>query len=384
MDGRGEHRPQIGDRILYIITSIAEFDTGRRSTTKGNDRFSRTLVPVISESVHSMTSLGYEVDVYLIAYYDVSPARYSELRTALPDEVGLEVWDDAAPLGYERENSVERIQDHHRGLSRQHRYVIKDKFLYYDLFLCFEDDMLIRGPHVQHYVHVTDALYRLRTTGATSAANGLLPGGGAVASSVKEAENLFYGPMTEAQLARTIPGFVRVEAARRPGFQPGPERFEQIPVNYRWGDDMNRTGSGVDPAVCCHVSEAAMAAAGGPQRIPSAPSVSDLYFWETSIEALGVRKMPEEDRLRTGGDNGEEVLSLDWVLLLGGNTNEVRKDPSHVVGDYWSGRNGYFGDDKPRPDRKAPRYVGNQGGWMATRRQLAEWHGRWCQGGFLP
>jgi len=371
------------DRILYIVTSMAEFDNGRRATVKGYDRFSNTIVPVIRESVTSMIGTGYDVDLYLITHYSLSMARYNEVLAALPDDtVGFQVWDEATPLGYEREHSVDVIKDHFRGLSRQHRYVIKDKFFHYDLFVCFEDDMLIRGPHVQHYVQVTNSLYHLRTHAADKLPEPP-PSSSSSVMTVEQAADLFYGPMTRQQLARTIPGFMRVEAAL-PNFRPGPKenRFDQIPTNYQWGDDDNDSvHSGIDPSICCHVS-----ALSTNPHIPLAPDKDDLYFWETSLDALGVRQMPKAKiPSSNSSSSNNNLLELDWVLTQGGNSNALWWDPAYVVGDFWSGRGEarYFGN-RTRPERNRPRYMNNQGGWMATRRQLVEWHGDWCRGGFLP
>ena len=58
-----------------------------------------------------------------------------------------------------------------------------------------------------------------------------------------------------------------------------------------------------------------------------------------------------------------------------------KADP--VIGDYWSGRNGDFGNMN-RPRGPQMQYVSNQGGWMATRQQILEWHTEICMGGFLP
>jgi hypothetical protein len=338
-------------RILFVITSMAEFDDGRRETVKGHDRFSNTIVPVSRESVTSIVQAGYAVDVYLIAHYNVSASRYEELASQLPATVGLQVWDDATPIGYALENSLDHVLNHTRGLARQHRYVIKDKFFHYDVFVCFEDDMLIRGVHVEHFVNVTDTLYSLRQT-----AEPRLP----LSMSIVQAADLFYGPMSNCQFARTIPGFMRVEAALVDFKPTSRNRYEQIPIDYEWN---NKTSS-IDPSVCCHVSPETANA-----HIPAAPDKDDLYFWETSIDALGVRNVPK----------------LDWVLLQGGSNNEIWADPAYVIGDYWSGRGdaAYFGKE-PRPDRKKGRYINNQGGWMATRRQIVEWHIRWCRGGLLP
>ena len=213
-------------RILYIITSMAEYDNGRRGTEAGYDRFSKTIVPVARESVTSMVNnFGYHVDVYLVAHYNVSKSRYTELATALPASVGLQVWEDATPIGYALENSKEIVMAITRGLARQHRYIIKDKFFHYDLFVNFEDDMLIKGEHVSHFVDVTNDLFYLRKQSEP-----MLP----VSVSVEEAADLFYGPMTTQQLARTIPGFMRVEAAL-PSFERVKiNRYEQISTDYHW------------------------------------------------------------------------------------------------------------------------------------------------------
>jgi hypothetical protein len=121
-------------KILYIVTSVAEYDNGKRKTIEGRDRFVETLIPVVSESVKSMLTSGYQVDTYLIAHYSLSQTRFNLLRESLPASVGLQVWDDACPLAYPRpsEGPANYVVNITRALARQHRYVIKDKFAYYD------------------------------------------------------------------------------------------------------------------------------------------------------------------------------------------------------------------------------------------------------------
>jgi sRNA-binding protein len=423
------------NRLLYIVTSIHEYDIGRRETVEGYDRFSNTLVPVIRDAVASMVDAGYQPDVYLIAHYNVTDVRYAQLRASLPESVGLEIWNDATPLYYRLEdqpmddvggttntttNQNNRIQHHTRGLARQHRYVIKDKMFHYDIFVNFEDDMLLRGSHITHYTNLTDQIYAWRRQqmavfvkqqqqhqrgGGTTTAAAVqqqrqrqlqrqksstttgFPAAHTTRSTittVEEAKNVFYGNMTFPQLARTIPGFIRVEAAL-PDFRPVPHnQFAQIPVRYDYYPTTTTTTtttttvSGatreppplppllppLDPSVCCHV--------GGyfNGHVPVAPNMTDLYHWETSIDALGVRRLPND---------------VDWVVLLGGSNQEIWDEADYIIGDFWSGRAGdYFPAHQPRPDRKKGRYMNNQGGWMGTRRQIMEWHERWCRGGFLP
>ena len=191
-------------RLLYIVTSRSMYDTGRRETIRGYDRFSQTLIPIVRESAKSLSSLC-DVDVYLITFYPVNSTRRQELRKALPDHVGLEFWDEASPLFYDYQkgklmNAGNALSNHTRGLSRQHRFVVKDKLSHYDYFAALEDDMLIHGSQMENFIEVSNELYRLRTT-----ANVTRPRHSPV-------EFDFYGEMTANQLERTIPGWFRVEA----------------------------------------------------------------------------------------------------------------------------------------------------------------------------
>jgi hypothetical protein len=340
-------------KLLYIMTSLAEYDNGRRSTIKGFDRFTHTILPVMREASTSMLASGFDVHIYLICHYLLRPERLAQLREAIPAAADFQFWDDATPLGYAIEHSTTRTMNITRGLSRQHRYVIKDKLLDYDVFVNFEDDMLIKGDHVQHFVNVTNELYRLRETAPVHLDNFY---------TVSEMMQVFHGPMTKNQLSRMIPGFIRVEAAL-PGWKPhSGNLYEQIPIDYEWNG--GRAAS-LNASACCHVSKET-----ANDHIPLAPTADDLYFWETSIDALGIRKLPDHS-------------SLGWALLQVGNVEEWYDDKSFIIGDYWSGRDRYYGKED-RPPRTKGRYLNNQGGWMATRRQIWEWHSRWCLGGFLP
>lgn len=50
------------EKILYIVTTLAEYNSGTRSTVRGSDRLQETLIPILSEGVRSMLADGYEVD----------------------------------------------------------------------------------------------------------------------------------------------------------------------------------------------------------------------------------------------------------------------------------------------------------------------------------
>ena len=334
-------------RILYIVTSLAEFNNGRRYTGAGSDRFADTLVPVVAEGVESMLSFGYRVDVYLICHFTLKPERLDMFRQKLPPLAGLDVWDDATPFGYKMENANSKRTYHvTRGLARQHRFVIKDKLADYDMFVVFEDDMLIKGDHVKTYLEMSKELARLRTLAPDHVRlpRGLRP------------RNSFHGNLTKTQLSRMFPGFMRVEVLLNETQYGAQDELDPVPVDLDF-DGVNRT---VDPRPCCWVSSRTTS-----KNIPLAPTADKLFVWETGIKGLSVREVP----------------GLGWVTMLAG-TPHVGK-ANYVIGDYWSGRDGALG----KLNRDIPgeaRFLNNMGGWMATRQQVWEWHTEQCDGGMLP
>ena len=76
-----------------------------------------------------------------------------------------------------------------------------------------------------------------------------------------------------------------------------------------------------------------------------------------------------------------ESSSLGWVLMQRG---PRVKEANLTIGDYWSNTQGYFPKGMRRPIPGEFSNVNNQGGWMATRYQIWEWHTQICPGGFLP
>ena len=325
----------------------------------------RVLIPVVSEGVRSMVAAGYSVDIVLICGFTMQSERLELVRDALPPQVGLQLWDNATPLGYKLEDKKHNYtQDITRALARQHRYVIKDKLSEYDLFACFEDDMLIKAESVQNYVEMTQELYRMRE----SAPDVLPP---------EMAKNdAFYGVMTKAMLKRSLPGFIRVEVLLDEANYGTQEELDPVPVTDR---------PQIDPNPCCHVSSLATS-----KSRPESPKSDDMFLWETNIVALGVRKMPRQSTLffshnknKNGDSNNDKVADANngWVLLQRG---PLVKERDLQIRDYWSGQTGYFGKDVSRPHPKSFPHINNQGGWMATREQIWEWHTEVCSGSFLP
>jgi len=329
-------------KILYVVTTLSEYDSGSRDTIRGFDRLQETLIPVVRESVESMVQSGFDLDVVIISHYNMT--RRFLIKAALPPSVGLQFWDNATPLGYKLEDSKHNYtQSITRALARQHRYLVKDKLAYYDFFVVFEDDMLITGDIVHNFMNVSDEISRLREKAPETKPDETNP------------FKNFDGPLTKAQLQRMIPGIMRVEVLLDEEKYGTQTELDPVPIT-----DL----PAVDPIPCCHLRNPLTVN----RNRPPDPKSDDLIMWETSITALGVRKMPEES-------------NLDWVLMQRG----PRVSPPLHIGDYWSGRDGYFNtsDAKVRPDTRMSRYINNQGGWMASRKQLWEWD-EICPGGFLP
>jgi hypothetical protein len=336
------------NRILYIITALAEYNSGTRNTVRGSDRLQETLIPVVSEGVTSMIQNGYEVDVYLVAHFIVQPERAALITAALPKNVGFDYWNEATPLGYDTGSKAtdRTLENRTLHLARQHRFVIKDKLLQYDIFVVFEDDMLITADHVNHYVNVTNELRRLEELAPID-----LP----TTKTKEKAPKEFHGTMTKGQLRRMIPGFMRVEVLLDEEQYPAQQNTGPIPIDLQFpvhGKKQTTSTGSVDAKSCCYISDHLTSTSR-----PSRPNADQLMIWETNILPLGIRQMPTDSWLQ-------------WVLLQRG-PSQQELNVNEVIGDYWSNRNAdYYGKQQKRPAPQEFKYINNMGGWMATREQL--------------
>ena len=337
-------------RVLYIVTSLAEFNTGQRKTVKNQDRLKEVMLPVLADSINSIVRKGnIQVDVFLVTAFELKPEREALIRKYLPPSVGLQVWDDACPLGYdpplrEKASLPHALSENTRALSRQHRYVIRDKLEYYDLFVAVEDDMRITGEHIQHFVETSNAIDTLRETA---------PAQSDASSTV----------LSQQQLDRIVPGFVRVEVLLNPD-EFGPQtKLAPVPLDY----DFPSGEAHFDPSICCHVNLTGdLIPKEAP--IPPAPPRDNIVIWETTVEAMAVRQLPANSY-------------LDWVVLLPGPGKKM-KDEDRIFG-YWSGNGGAFGPDAVKPSPGEPHLIAQQGGWLATRDQIHRMQ-ELCLGRFLP
>lgn len=232
-------------RVLYVVTSFEA------------ERLPSATTQLLRRNIESMIDHPYHfvVDVYLILGYSLSSAKerrrlYQQImpdlaRPETPSTVGLQLWDDAAPLGYtavgynNNENATTTLST--RGvlltnsstttlISRQHRYVVKDKLMEYDVFCAFDDRTRVTGHHVDHFLQLTHQLEEiplkmLRSSVFTSATEGTVVGS------------------SKHVLDRFIPGFVRVEVRDSP-------RTAEKQSTQRQQQRQKRQ---FDPRYCCSI-----------------------------------------------------------------------------------------------------------------------------------
>eukprot|EP00587_Corethron_hystrix_P005546 CAMPEP_0113303694 /NCGR_PEP_ID=MMETSP0010_2-20120614/4004_1 /TAXON_ID=216773 ORGANISM="Corethron hystrix, Strain 308" /NCGR_SAMPLE_ID=MMETSP0010_2 /ASSEMBLY_ACC=CAM_ASM_000155 /LENGTH=467 /DNA_ID=CAMNT_0000157735 /DNA_START=189 /DNA_END=1592 /DNA_ORIENTATION=- /assembly_acc=CAM_ASM_000155 len=309
-------------RMLYIVTTFYSLS-----------RWENIVVPTIRHAASSISSIpSWTIDVVIVIGNEGPGDKALQmLEDILPENIGLELWENACPLGYDgRDKKI--LSGITRALARQHRYVIADRIDEYDFFAAWEDDMRIDADMVRYYLEVSAEIDRMRLT-----ADDFVPDPAAI-----------DGPMNPAQLRRVIPGFIRVEVMRDmpvAGVQTG------ISVDPRSAGAVNVTR-------CCGVPE------WDKERLPYDPKAEELMTWECRIHGMSVRKFPEP---------------IGWAALIPGPRNMPK---SQIIGSRWSGASGAFGDEKKSGERD-PQLFAQQGGWMATREQVLYFNDA-CPEGFLP
>jgi len=267
-----------------------------------------------------MTSRGWQVDVYLIlGYPSLAPHRRQLIIDALPPNVGLEIWEDAIPLFYQnslnkRPKSDQAIIHGAHGLSRQHRYVLRDKLQYYDFFICFEDDMRITADHVMEFLELSNDIYQLYGM-ASSKSNGL--DGQQVAVVDQNSKNeksillppveknrhksndgatvgndIIHDPISIQHIKRLFPGLLRVEVLDRKEEENHPLRKVGVLDNHRFvkehppsrnafttathdNDDGKKRKSLLDPTVCCDENDPPRG------KMTAHPTMEEVVMWES-------------------------------------------------------------------------------------------------------
>ena len=248
-------------RILHVVTSLSEFDTGTRGTKKGNSRLLNRLLPVLNTTVWELSDNSGEdgnqfiVDVYLVLGYTLSSENLSIIKRTLPPGTKIDWWNDAVPLAFD-ENAGE-VRAIKRSLARGHRYVVGDRFDKYDFFSCWEDDMLVRRSHVTNFLDLSNRLSALAHRPEAAKAKGSRGLSGDWKSGLD---------ISKEQYKFMIPGFVRVEISS--STYPPTSVTEDTATAT---DTMTMTQGTINSETCCQVNN------------------RELVAWEASDKSFRLR-----------------------------------------------------------------------------------------------
>jgi len=368
-------------KVLLVVTSLVQYDKGTRGTQHGYDRLQHVVLPQLTDSVSSMVNKGWKVDVYFVLGYEsLENDRRQMIKDALPNGVGLEYWEDAIPYHYAntynkrpKNDQTLNIADH--ALSRQHRFVLRDKLPYYDFFACFEDDIRITAEHVINFLQLSSDIKQLHDKAMSSPDHLVHVEDESPPRSQRHQPNdgasfgndVVGDPISAEHVKRLFPGLIRVEVLDRQPFHP--LRKSGVLDNHRFVKEVppspntyttSRNGdvpeSILNPTICCEEDEP------GRGKLTPHPKMNELVLWETNIQATGVRKLPHP---------------IGWVAVL---PVEDRSD----VGSWWSGYPDTYGESNMKRPRRIDATLAQQAGFMATRSQIQYFHDVACPGGFLP
>jgi len=309
-------------RVLYVVT-----------TFYSQTRWREMVVPTVRAATESVSLVGWEIDVVVIVGNEgPNSADKLDLENALPKNSALDIWENACPLGYDG-RTKEKLSCISRALARQHRFVVGDRVHEYDFFACWEDDMRIDAGMIRYYLELSEEIDRI---------------GKSAPHDLKTDPTAISGPMSQRQLQRVVPGFIRVEIVRGKEIQGVPTPIVPDAAVGGWQPDASR---------CCSV-------ASWDTRLPRDPLGSELMAWETRIHGMSVRHFPEP---------------VGWAALIPGPRQMPKEE---AFGSRWSGAAGEFGHYN-RPGEREPQLFAQQGGWMATREQVL-YFDEACPEGFLP
>eukprot|EP00984_Skeletonema_dohrnii_P010287 scaffold3999_cov138-Skeletonema_dohrnii-CCMP3373.AAC.22 len=375
-------------RVLIITTSLVEYDKGTRGTTHGFDRLKHVMLPPLVDSVTSMTSRGWHVDVYLIlGYKSLAPHRRQLITDALPPGVGLEVWEDAIPLYYKnsfnkRPKADQALTNGDHALSRQHRFVLRDKLQYYDFFVGFEDDMRITAEHVLEFLELSNDIYQLYGE-ALSNSDGqvdVVNDGKSVQlpplvhrhksnDGASVGNDIIHDPIGVEHIKRLFPGLLRVEVLDRKSDHP--LRQTGVLDNHRFVKEhppSPNAFSAVDgesllhPTICCDENDPPRG------KMTAHPKMEEVVMKSSCVQSLILSTFahaPVNSVVRLANIQATGVRKypnpIGWVAAM---PVEDKAD----VGSFWSGYT------KEQPNLKRPRRVDETIGNQAGKLTIASFH----------
>jgi len=150
--------------VLYFVSSATNNDDVDRNGIGGNGTPLRLLYMVTSDTVRTQRrpyaeawiesvidlSLNhrYIVDVAFITGDEtIDPNLVVFWRQKLPAYAGLYIWTDAIPWRVQGDKVAPQMD----ALWLQHRFVVKDRWPYYDIFMSWDVDARVTVAHVDYY-----------------------------------------------------------------------------------------------------------------------------------------------------------------------------------------------------------------------------------------
>jgi hypothetical protein len=211
------------------------------------------------------------------------------------------------PLGYDNRNSKDKIIPNTQALARQHRYIVKDKLFYYNMFLAFEDD--IRSRDIMcNIMAMSEEIDWLRAQAPTTTTTlDDLPKNG---NDYKQSK--FYVQMTRQKLGGVIPGFVQVEVMLKETEHGAHKWVVPILLDYNFEQaDGSMQQHHVNPKICRSLSC-------GPMRPAPPRIILKLNLWKDMISLiLGAQEVLIEFEYPRDSDAGSEIhLSLTDLAFL--------------------------------------------------------------------
>lgn len=299
-----------------------------------------TRLPILMallRSTSQMCSAGYKMTVVLIAAW-AAEERREELTESLRGcgaPLTFGIWQNAA---------IRHGQGRENDLPRKHRFLVRDMLEDFDVFSCWEDDMFITSSHLSHFLRTSAALEAMALSAPTALHSA--PAGPS-----------WRAGLTRAQLERIFPALLRVEELRG---EAHPDDATNTPTASRQKGWKEKCCSplpqhAASRVVACSLCSARDKAGGGNL------SAGDLVSWEWGAFHMGVRPLPPP---------------VGWVGVASG-AGWLSSFTSHGADGMAPacrliGRQGAaVRTDTGAPCQKLPAgFLGQQGGWMATREQV--------------
>jgi len=215
------------------------------------------------------------------------------------------VWEDAIPLYYKnsfnkRPKADQAVTNGDHALSRQHRFVLRDKLQYYDFFVGFEDDMRITAEHVLEFLELSNDIYQLYGEALSNSDGQVVVGSDRKAvqppplvnrhkssDGASVGNDIIHDPIGVEHIKRLFPGLLRVEVLDRKSDHP--LRQTGVLDNHRFVKEHPPSPNAfsavdgeslLDPTICCDENDPPRG------KMTAHPKMEEVVMWESKCYYL--------------------------------------------------------------------------------------------------